>query len=109
MRTVADHQVDDVQPIEQSLRESACADSIEERLGGTGDKPDRCRWRTGEFKRSEYFDQHVLNDWRHLLNVGDQQGAAGGSVKQAASVIPKRPRLGRKVARPGMYEGQLGP
>jgi hypothetical protein len=79
--TVADHEVDEIQSIEQSLGESACGDSIEERLGGAGDKPNRGRWTTRQFKRSEYVNQHVLNDGRHLLNVGDQQAAAAGSIK----------------------------
>src|SRR5690349_13045894 len=71
-RTVSDHQVDDVQSVEQPLREGACGDSIEERLGGAGDKPDGCRGTARQFKSSEYFDQHVLNDGRHRLDVGDQ-------------------------------------
>ena len=33
-RTVSDHQVDGVEPIEQSLRESACGGPIEERHRG---------------------------------------------------------------------------
>ena len=79
-RARGDH-VNGIQPIKQAFAEGADGDAFVQHRAGACDEPSTTRWFTCCVQPSERLDQPILHDWRHLFDIGQQQGAVTDRVE----------------------------